>query len=247
MRPSRFLIGLLIGTFALANISLWVGSRETHAEVPFLLYLGVLLTQVSLLAAWMAVGRGKLVFQIIAGGIGIAAAWEFLPIQENRQNFGLLLLGQSLIVFLVMMVARLAGYRLQSIQDVAVPSALERAWQFSLTDILQATTLAAVLAAIIVRFTVTATIAWEGAWLAAAFALLAPPLILAILLTDRRLRWGLIAAGTAIFGTSSLLFFVDADRAVVVALSVGQIGLIGLVLLIVRLAGYRLIRRTPAA
>ncbi len=166
MRPSRFLIGLLIGTFALANISLWVGSRETHAEVPFLLYLGVLLTQVSLLAAWMAVGRGKLVFQIIAGGIGIAAAWEFLPIQENRQNFGLLLLGQSLIVFLVMMVARLAGYRLQSIQDVAAPSALERAWQFSLTDILQATTLAAVLAAIIVRFTVTATIAWEGAgWL----------------------------------------------------------------------------------
>jgi hypothetical protein len=250
MRPARLLITLLLAALALANISVWLWAHETHpfssSLLPFLLFLGLVFAQVTLLAAWMAVGRAKLAFQVIAGGIGIAAVWQFLPIQENRQNMGLLLLGQSLFAFLTMMVARLAGYRLQPKQEVSASITPERTWQFSLADILQATTLAAVIAAIIVRFTVSSTIAWQGAWLAIGLALPAPPLMFAILLPGRPWRWVLMAALAVVIGAGSLRFFPEPDSLVIVALCAGQTAVVGLVLLVARLAGYRLIRAAPA-
>lgn len=250
MRSSRLLIGLLIATFVVSEWCLWLSTHNSRTlffpTLPEIIFFGLVFSQVSLLSAWAAIGGGSLMLQVILGVIGIAGSWAILPGDDN-QALGLLLLEQSLFIFLAMLVARLSGFRLQSLRLSADHAAAEKKWQFSIANILQATTLAAAIAAVITRLTLSGRDAWEATWLGAAFGAPVPPLSFAILSPGRKLLWVPISIVTIFVAVGSLQFFYSPEGTLVMLLCLGQTVVVGLALLIVRLAGYRLIRRTPAA
>jgi hypothetical protein len=249
MRFPPFLIALLVVAFALTDVCFWAathGGADFGPTLPQLIFLGLIFAQVNLLAAWMAVGNGNLVIQVIVGAIGVVALWAILP-GRNRQAFGLLLLEQSLLVFLMLLAARLAGYRLRQSSGALEASPHWSPWQFSLSNILQATTLAAALTAVVVRIAVDQRIAWEATWLAAAFGAPIAPILFAMLSTIHRLQWAAVAVATCFLAAGSLRFFEQSDRVLVVIMCLGQLVAVVLVLLLVRVAGYRLTRQTSAA
>ena len=118
-------------------------------------------------------------------------------------------------------------------------------WQFTIANILQATTLVAAITAVIARFTLSGEVAWEATWYATVFAAPTVPIAFATLGVSRRFLCALASVAVFTIAVATLQFVSHSDRLIVEALCIGQFIVLALALTIVRIAGYRLIRTMP--
>jgi hypothetical protein len=251
MQKRSLLIALLIAAFLISDIALVSACNPPSQFLPSIADLalyGLVFCQINFVAAWAALGNAALILQSTAGALAILGLWAILPRHSDSGAFGLLLVEQSIFVFITLLPARLAGFRVMPRAASTKRSISARAWQFSIRHILQATTLVAVLAAVIARFKLSDKIIGEATWFAAMFAAMiaAPtvPLVFAILGRSRRFLWALAALGVLATAIASLLWQSPLDRTILEALCIGQVIILVLAISVVRIAGYQLIRAT---
>jgi hypothetical protein len=151
MRSSRLLIPLLVAANVAASVAVLVAWDRRSAESVRYLVLGLTLSQPSLLAIWVAMGRKGSLWRysaLLAVIVGWSVAWEAKvgPHLSVKGIFlvqiGILLLSEAVFTFGAVSLARLAGACVSATNS---PAAVDPAgFQFTLRQLLVLTTVLAI-------------------------------------------------------------------------------------------------------
>ncbi|HEY2882762.1 MAG TPA: hypothetical protein VGJ15_10020 [Pirellulales bacterium] len=246
----RFLprvVVLLIIASGLLDIFFWnANPASSWPDWITVWFVALIYSQISLLAAWLAVGRAWFMFRMLFSSLGFAFIYLLIP-GENFDVNGLVYLcfAQGLLVSLLMLVLRAIGFQI-SLRgpENSEPDSKSVQFQFSIVQILLVTTALAICTAIGVRLKLEEKILWEGAWLAVSFGAPAPFIFWAVLAESIRIL-RMIAVLVLLAGMAILLamFWPEQFECVLLAAICGlQYALCIASLFVVRRAGYRFTR-----
>jgi hypothetical protein len=249
MRRPHLIIGLLVAAMALLDACTWIG-RSGHpnfVEWPTMILPCLALSQASLTAVWIGLGRSRWAVRGVVGTLllGAIAAMFWQDGEPFKDDITIIAI-QSLLIIASLVVLRWSGFRLVNLpydDDLVRSQAKPMPWQFSVANILQLTAAVAVVSAVL-----TQIVGWSSNLLlflifAAAFAVPVPVLAWAILTTGRlslRIAIAVMVAGTA---AGSWFFWWPWAAVSLAVFCISQFALISLALVAVRISGYRFVRQ----
>ena len=249
MRRPQLIIGLLVAALALLDACTWIGrsGRSTFVEWPTMILPCLALSQVSLTAVWIGLGRSQWALRGAVGSLllGALTAMFWQDGDSFKDDLTVVAL-QSLMIVASLIVLRWCGFRVVNLSDAdgfdRSPTK-QKPWQFSLANILQLTAAVAVVTAVL-----TQIIGWSGNLLllvifAATFAVPVPVLAWAILAARSLGLRAAIAVAVAGIAAGSWLCWWPWEEASVAGFCIGQFVLISLALIAVRISRYRFVRQ----
>ena len=249
MRRPQLIIGLLVAAMALLDACSWIGhsGHSNLVEWPTMILPCLALSQISLTAVWIGLGRSKWVLRGVVGTLLLGALTVMLWQDGDSLKDEITIVAfQSLLIVALLAALRWSGFRLVNLSDedgFDRSATKKNPWQFSLANLLQLTAAVAVVTAVLTQIVGWSLNVWLLLIFAATFAVPVPVLAWA-LLTARNLGMRMaIAVAVSGMAAGSWLFWWPWETVRVAGFCIGQFVLIGLALVAVRISGYRFVRQ----
>lgn len=254
MRWPRPIIGLLIVANILADLCFWLinpfGPQSRGPEWVGVIFLALVLSQASLLAVWVAIGRSSLPIRVLIAATGIAVLYMGLLPQRSPSDGDpiiLLFVEQMAVIAIPLAILLAADFRLRLTDDLAATKVNSRKspLQFSIFNILQWTAAAAIAVAVSTHLIIPSRAGLVVTLFAAAVGIPVPLLVWSALSTTTP-SWKLVAAA-AVAGSAGLALatWLPRDSTPVLSMCFVQFMFVGAALYVARLSGFRFARGTP--